>query len=85
VQFNAAENALWRANSLLWHVEDEIRLCEQNAQFDEQFIMLARQVYLTNDQRSAAKAAINGIFEGQEETKVYRRDSTGSPADGVQE
>lgn len=76
VQFNASENALWRANSYLWHVEDELRMLEEKAQFDEHFIMMARQVYLTNDERSAAKKKINEIFDEQEEVKVFRRDAT---------
>jgi len=49
-------------NSKLWKIEDDIRLCEKNKQFDKQFVELARAVYLTNDKRSDIKLAINLEF-----------------------
>ena len=50
-------------NELLWDVEDEIRICEKNADFGEGFIALARAVYVTNDRRAAIKRDINRLFD----------------------
>ena len=49
-------------NSKLWKIEDQIRDCERNKNFDKNFIELARAVYFTNDQRSALKLEINNNF-----------------------
>src|SRR6516225_2250988 len=38
-------------NAELWRIEDEIRLKERARAFDEEFIALARAVYVTNDRR----------------------------------
>ena len=50
---------LARINGLLWDIEDWIRDCEREKRFDEEFIQLARSVYVTNDQRSEIKKLIN--------------------------
>ena len=55
-------DALIEINSELWVIEDEIRDCERNKQFDEKFISLARSVYITNDKRSKIKLDINKKF-----------------------
>ena len=55
-------DALIEINSELWVIEDEIRDCERNKQFDENFISLARSVYITNDKRSKIKLDINKKF-----------------------
>ena len=52
-------------NARLWDVEDEIRKCEENEDFGEKFISLARQVYITNDKRSNIKKQINIISESK--------------------
>ena len=44
--------ALYSINEKLWEIEDEIRLCEKNKDFGDKFILLARAVYKTNDERS---------------------------------
>ena len=49
-------------NSQLWKIEDNIRDCERDKKFDEAFIELARQVYITNDKRSEIKLEINSYF-----------------------
>jgi hypothetical protein len=49
-------------NSRLWEVEDEIRRCEQSADFGERFVQLARLVYRENDARAAVKAKINQLM-----------------------
>ena len=46
-------------NETLWAIEDDIRDKERASAFDEGFIELARQVYFTNDRRSAVKRSIN--------------------------
>ena len=49
-------------NSKLWDVEDQIREKEKKKVFDNEFIQLARSVYITNDQRSVIKKKINEAF-----------------------
>jgi hypothetical protein len=46
-------------NERLWVIEDQIRDKERDAQFDREFIELARAVYITNDERAALKKRIN--------------------------
>ena len=46
-------------NEKLWIIEDDIREKERRKSFDAEFIELARSVYITNDQRSEIKRAIN--------------------------
>ena len=46
-------------NEQLWVIEDKIRDKERAKEFDEEFISLARQVYITNDKRSEVKNKIN--------------------------
>ena len=49
-------------NSKLWLIEDDIRDCERKKQFDQNFIDLARSIYITNDKRSEIKLEINKKF-----------------------
>ena len=49
-------------NEKLWKIEDDIRDCERKKQFDENFIKLARSVYINNDKRSEIKLEINNYF-----------------------
>ena len=46
-------------NEALWEIEDDIRDEEREKRFGDQFIELARSVYVTNDQRAEAKKKIN--------------------------
>jgi hypothetical protein len=46
-------------NKKLWDIEDDIRDKERERKFDQEFIALARAVYVTNDERAAVKKAIN--------------------------
>jgi hypothetical protein len=46
-------------NKKIWDTEDEIREKEQNKQFDQRFIDLARSVYINNDIRADIKKQIN--------------------------
>ncbi len=46
-------------NQNIWDVEDRIRICEKDKIFDDQFIQLARNVYIFNDNRAKIKKEIN--------------------------
>ena len=52
-------------NKILWNIEDDIRDKERDKNFDEEFIELARNVYITNDERSRIKRNINNTFGSQ--------------------
>ena len=52
-------------NMTLWNIEDDIRDKERHKTFDEEFIELARSVYITNDERSRIKRNINNTFGSQ--------------------
>ncbi len=46
-------------NSDLWEIEDRIRIKESLAEFDQEFIELARSVYIRNDDRATFKRTIS--------------------------
>lgn len=50
---------LCRVNMMLWDVEDKLREMESREDFSNDFITLARSVYILNDQRAAIKKEIN--------------------------
>ena len=50
---------LRQVNERLWDIEDRIRDKEAKGEFDEDFVELARSVYLQNDERAAIKKDIN--------------------------
>ena len=52
-------------NAELWRIEDEIRIKERAQAFDEEFIALARAVYVTNDARAALKRDINRLTQSE--------------------
>jgi hypothetical protein len=54
-------NKLRKINQELWDIEDQIRVCESNHIFDDEFINLARLVYYTNDKRFEVKNEINSL------------------------
>ena len=65
-------NNLCAINSQLWIIEDDIRECERNKNFGDQFVQLARAVYFTNDKRSDVKKSINLLTDsGFVEEKSY--------------
>lgn len=60
-------------NLILWKIEDDIRDLERARQFDQSFIELARQVYITNDERFKRKNTINTVYKsGFVEVKSYK-------------
>jgi len=67
-------DSLIEINSKLWVIEDDIRDCERNKNFDQKFIDLARSVYLINDKRSKVKLDINKKFGSKiVEVKSYEK------------
>ena len=63
---------LRQVNFELWNIEDQIREKERKKAFDNEFIQLARSVYMKNDQRSVIKGKINKAFGSDlVEQKLY--------------
>lgn len=63
---------LKKINQKLWVIEDDIRFLEKNKKFGDNFIELARSVYITNDERFEIKNKINRLFSSDiEEVKSY--------------
>jgi len=58
-KFDAYIKELKTINEVLWNIEDKIRVKEFSNQFDDEFIQLARSVYITNDKRFEVKNKIN--------------------------
>ena len=59
-------------NQKLWYIEDRIRELEEEYRFDDEFISLARQVYITNDKRAEIKRKINDETNSNyKEIKLY--------------
>ena len=60
-------------NKSLWDIEDAIRDKERAEEFDQDFIELARSVYIVNDQRAAIKKEINLLTKSKLiEEKSYK-------------
>lgn len=53
---------LLMVNQDLWDIEDSKRKHEKEQRFDDEFVQLARQVYLKNDYRAELKKKINLIM-----------------------
>ena len=67
-------NELKETNEKLWVIEDKIREKEKEHKFDEEFVKLARNVYITNDKRSEIKNKINlKLKSGIQEVKSYSK------------
>lgn len=66
------ELELRKVNEKLWKIEDNIRKKEQKQEFDDEFIELARSVYITNDKRAEIKRKINEITNSEyKEVKIF--------------
>ena len=71
-KLKALFNDIKEINLNLWDIEDRLRICEKNKDFGQNFIELARQVYLNNDKRSKIKSEINKILGSNiKEIKQY--------------
>lgn len=55
------EKKLIKINKKLWDIEDKIRFLESKKNFNQQFINLARAIYINNDKRSEIKKKINKL------------------------
>ncbi|MFC3717201.1 DUF6165 family protein [Luteimonas soli] len=66
-------------NERLWVIEDDIRLKEKAQAFDDEFIRLARSVYIENDTRARLKKEINlalgSSYVEEKSYQDYRSDS----------
>lgn len=68
---------LVQVNTVLWEVEDKLRELEKTESFDNNFISLARKVYVTNDKRFEIKNYINEISHSEfREQKSYEEYQT---------
>jgi len=78
INFSKKINILYKklkeTNEKLWKIEDEIRLCEKNSNFNEKFIQISRDIYFANDNRSKIKLEINEILGSNiREVKQYTK------------
>ena len=55
----AARKELKEVNEELWDIEDRIRVKEAQQEFDQEFVALARSVYMRNDRRAELKKHVN--------------------------
>jgi predicted nucleic acid-binding Zn-ribbon protein len=63
---------LREVNRKLWKIEDKLRKLEKEQRFDEEFIELARSVYIINDERARIKREINELTNSNyKEIKIY--------------
>jgi len=53
------KNKLVDVNTKLWDVEDKLRIHEKTNTFENEFVALARSVYIFNDERARIKRDIN--------------------------
>lgn len=66
------KRSLKTTNMDLWEIEDRIRIKEARKEFDQEFVELARSVYVQNDKRAATKKEINVLLgSGIMEEKSY--------------
>lgn len=56
---SAIVNELRSVNETLWDIEDRIRTKESRGAFDDEFVQIARSVYINNDRRAALKRKLN--------------------------
>ena len=71
-ELNELIKEMKKVNLNLWNIEDQLRICEKNKDFDKSFIELARGVYLNNDKRAKIKSKINIILGSNiKEIKQY--------------
>ena len=64
---------LTAVNERLWVIEDDIRIKEKAQAFDDEFIRLARSVYVQNDERARIKKDINlALGSAYVEEKSYQ-------------
>jgi hypothetical protein len=62
LELNVYYKQLLMVNQDLWDIEDSKRKHEKEQRFDDEFIQLARQVYIKNDHRAELKKKINALM-----------------------
>lgn len=63
---------LKKTNLAIWKIEDSIRKCEKDQNFDMTFVAFARQIYINNDLRAEIKRKINEFMHSHiVEEKIY--------------
>jgi len=73
VEILMLKERLYQINSFLWEVESALREKEVMNEFDEEFIKLARSVYINNDERHGIKKEINRMLNSDlVEEKSYK-------------
>lgn len=71
-KYDSFMSELLDTNKKLWEIEDQIRIHEKEKQFNDDFIDLARKVYINNDERFEIKSSINKFYDsGIKEEKEY--------------
>ncbi len=71
------QQLLQEINQALWDIEDAIRVKERNKEFDDEFIEIARSVYITNDKRCVIKKEIDKVLGSRiTEEKSYEEFAT---------
>jgi len=64
---------LLSVNLKLWKIEDDLRVLEKSQTFNQEFIELARSVYIYNDARASIKKEINEKYKSTyREVKVHK-------------
>ena len=58
-------NQLKQINMELWDIEDKLRIKEKITLYDDEFVLLARSVYITNDKRNVIKNKISSSLNSQ--------------------
>jgi predicted nucleic acid-binding Zn-ribbon protein len=67
------EVQLKKVNEKLWKIEDKLRQLEKEKRFDNEFIELARSVYITNDERARIKRKLNDLCNSEyNEVKLHQ-------------
>lgn len=71
-QLVSLKEQLKSLNEALWDIEDKIRAKEAASSFDQEFIALARSVYINNDKRGNLKQQIDALLSSDfAEQKQY--------------
>lgn len=66
------ETDLADVNAKLWTIEDRLRAAEAEKEFGDEFVALARSVYILNDKRAALKRKIDDVAGSRfREVKTY--------------
>ena len=67
------KESLKEINLNLWEIEERLRIKEEKKEFDQEFINLARKVYIQNDKRFAIQNEINHKYRSNIiEEKSYK-------------